>query len=641
MKKRATILIILLGLLISTSGCQLNPTPAAPIAAKTPADPGKRTLTICLGYEPESLYLYAAKSQAEWGVLEAIYDGPIDIRNYQAKAVILESVPSLSNGKAAFVPVNVKEGDLVADVHGNPAPLKSGIQVFPLGCRHLDCSVKWDGKSDLVMEQMVANYTILPGMQWSDGIPLTAGDSLFSFNIADDPATPINKLAIEQTCDYQAVDERTIRWTGIPGLLTQAFENYFWLPLPEHVLGKLQAGELMASETAARKPLGWGAYVLEEWRRGEFIRLSRNPRYFRAAEGLPTFDELIFKFINQQGDTNLMAIRKGECDFSNQTTLMMDQTERLEYYLKYYSVPEIKTIFGSGPAIEYLFINTASQNKTGGQTGRLLSDQRLRQAVAYCADRKGLLKEFFNNLVEVPFSFLAQNHPNYARELDAYEDDKEPLIGQNLLEAIGWLDDDKNPVTARISKNIPGMPDNTPLTLQMLSDQSVWRRNAANILSRSLQKCGIDIDLIVQRNDEYLGPGSRFWQGDFDLAMFAWASGKTPPCYLFSTAAEENLNRSLTSPDLNVGRFKHEEFDQLCIASLQPLVDEKTSRELQTRMQRIFNQELPALPLFPYFWVDVARADFCQYQADISARSDLRDIESMDYGSQCAPQPSR
>ena len=641
MKKSVTILIILLGLLISTSGCHLNPAPADISHPEAPTGSVPRTLTICLGYEPESLYLYAAKSQAEWGVLEAIYDGPIDIRQYQPYPVILDSIPSITNGKAKFVPVNVKDGDSVSDVHGNAVPLKSGIQVFPQGCRHLDCSVKWDGKSDLAMDQLVASYSILPGILWSDGKPLTARDSLFSFKIAGDPATPIDKRTIEQTFNYRLIDEQTIEWTGIPGLLTQSLENYFWLPLPEHILGKLQAGELFTNEIAARKPLGWGAYVVEEWRAGEFIRLSRNQHYFRAGEGLPAFDQLIFKFINQQGDTNLMAILKGECDFSNQTTLMMDQTERLEFYLKYFSIPEIKTIFGSGPTIEYLFFNTANQSKPNGQTYTLMSDHRLRQAVAYCADRKGLLKEFFNNLVDAPLSFLSQDHPNYSTNLNAYEDDKELSKGQNLLEEIGWLDDDKNPATPRISKNISGLADNTPLTLQLLSGQSNWRRNVANVLRRSLQKCGMGVELIVQRNDEYLTLGSRFWESDFDLALFAWASGKTPPCYLFSTAAQEMLEQSTTSPNLNVGKFNNSEFDQLCISSLQPFVDEKTTRELQSRMQIIFNQELPALPLFPYFWADVARADFCDYRADISARSDLRDIESMDFGSPCAPKPTR
>src|SRR5690606_30137828 len=108
-----------------------------------------------------------------------------------------------------------------------------------------------------------------------------------------------------------------------------------------------------------------------------------------------------------------------------------------------------------------------------------------------------------------------------------------------------------------------------------------------------------------------------------------------------STSTQEMLNKSTASPNLNVGKFNNSEFDQLCISSLQPFVDEKTNRELQSKMQVIFNQELPALPLFPYFWADVARADFCDYQADISARSDLRDIESMDYGSQCPPKPNR
>ena len=41
----------------------------------------KKTLTICLGEEPDSLFLYSADSHAANLILQAIYDGPIDIED--------------------------------------------------------------------------------------------------------------------------------------------------------------------------------------------------------------------------------------------------------------------------------------------------------------------------------------------------------------------------------------------------------------------------------------------------------------------------------------------------------------------------------------------------------------------------------
>ena len=64
-------------LLLSTNlvSCTLfSPTSSNSINTPTPLISSQRTLTICLGYEPESLYPYNANSKAAWSVLEAIYD---------------------------------------------------------------------------------------------------------------------------------------------------------------------------------------------------------------------------------------------------------------------------------------------------------------------------------------------------------------------------------------------------------------------------------------------------------------------------------------------------------------------------------------------------------------------------------------
>jgi len=81
---------------------------------------GNRELTICLGYEPHSLYPYQASSQAAQEVLQAIYDGPIDaLSSGQIDPVILEKMPDLSDGSAYFTPVSMSEGDEVVNTYGD------------------------------------------------------------------------------------------------------------------------------------------------------------------------------------------------------------------------------------------------------------------------------------------------------------------------------------------------------------------------------------------------------------------------------------------------------------------------------------------------------------------------------------------
>jgi peptide/nickel transport system substrate-binding protein len=639
MHKNILLFFATIFILVPLIGCQPKTTSSQTDLNPTATPNSPRTLTICLGYEPENLYLYSASSQAAWSVLEAIYDGPIDIRNYQAEPVILDKLPSFTNGGAHFTSVNVKTGDQVADIHGNPVVLVRGVEVFPHGCTDTQCAIQWDGIFELQMDQISATYKLLPGINWSDGYPLRAMDSVYAYHLAGDPATPNIKTTVLQTSSYTALDDLTIEWKGKPGLLTQSFEKYFWLPLPQHAWGKYSPLELLTNENSTRHPLGWGPYILQEWQPGKFIRLKRNPLYFRASQGLPKFDTLIFKFINIQGDTNLMGILRGECDFVNQTTLMLDQTERLEYYLKYYSIPQIKSFFGNGPSIEYLIFNTQTTKGKENSRPSLLADPQLRQAVAYCLERPEMNKDFFNQLAQIPLSYLPPANPYYVSDLQPYTYDLKK--GQAILESLGWQDTDHNPQTPRTSSNVTGIENGIPLTFKLIADQSVWRRNVANYVARSLQKCGFGVELTIQKENEYLSPQGSFWHGDFDLAVFAWSSGKMPPCYLLSSTSQAMLDKPLGSPDFNIGRYSNPEFDQLCLASLQPLVNQEKQIDLQNQMQRIINQELPILPLFSYLQVDVARPDFCSYELDISARSDLWNIESMDYGPKCAPLSNR
>lgn len=620
------------------SSCQANPNIATPQENIQTANSTPRTLTICLGYEPESLYLYSVKTQAAWAVLEAIYDGPIDIRNYQAEPVILDDLPSFSNGEVKISAVTVKPGDPIVDIHGNPILLGAGALVYPHGCVETSCAIRWDGKSKLEMDQITADFRLKPGIQWSDGKPLTAQDSIYSFKIASDSATPIDKRTIQQTSSYIQKNEQIIEWKGKPGLLTQSFETYFWLPLPKHIWDKYTAKELLSVEASTKYPIGWGAYIIDQWKAGQFISLKKNPNYFRANEGLPKFDRLVFKFINKQGDTNIMAVRKSECDLSNQTTLMLDQAERLELFLKYYKIPENKAFFGIGPLTEYLIFNTRDSND---KNFSLMSNIKMRQAVSYCADLSGIMKSLFVKLFNAPISLLTEKNPYYQQGLRSYETENSIDQGKAILDQLGWKEKDGNSLSPRVAENINGYVNGTPLTVRYLTNDSPWRKTFSELIISSLQKCGFLVEETILKTYDFLALDSRFWKGDFDLAEFAWSSGKLSPCFLFSSAAQKILDKPVNSPNFNVGGYANSKFDQLCIDSLQPLVDETTQQKIQFELQTLFNQELPALPIFSYFTADFARPDFCPFSNDVSARSDLRDIESLDFGSQCPPIPNR
>ncbi|NJN43766.1 MAG: hypothetical protein HC806_02840 [Anaerolineae bacterium] len=176
---------------------------------------------------------------------------------------------------------------------------------------------------------MVVTFKIIPGLQWSDGFPLTIHDSIYAFTLAGDPATPLDKSTIDRTASYDALDNVTVQWVGVPGFQDPAYATNFWPPLPQHVWGDLSAAELLEAEEANRTPLGWGPYAIEEWISGDHIRLKKNTLYFRANEGLPRFDTLIFQFVHEDPDENIARVLSQECDLLDQTIRLEDQAALL------------------------------------------------------------------------------------------------------------------------------------------------------------------------------------------------------------------------------------------------------------------------------------------------------------------------
>jgi peptide/nickel transport system substrate-binding protein len=209
------------------------------------------TLVACLGQQPDTLYQYGGSMAAATNVYEAIYDGPvsgIDANTYAYEPVIFDKLPSLADGDAALVAVTVAEGDSVVDDIGEVVVLDAAADppqmIRPAGCASSDCAVAYAG-GELEMDQLSATFVMFEGLLWLDGTPLTAADSVYSFNLQADPDTPTGKYVIERTASYEALDDVTIVWTGLPGYKDATYFVNFYGPSPEYVWGQYTAAELV------------------------------------------------------------------------------------------------------------------------------------------------------------------------------------------------------------------------------------------------------------------------------------------------------------------------------------------------------------------------------------------------------------
>ncbi len=609
--------LTLLMLLISCTACATptiapTPTPIPPTPSPTPEP---KILTVCLPDEPDSLYVYGSGSSAAQHVWQAIYDGPLDSRNYGHQPVILAALPSLADGSASVQTITVQSGNRVLAASGQVVELTPGVTIQDAtGAR-----VTFDGVP-VLMQQMLVTFSLRSDLYWSDGTPLTAEDSSFSFAIASDPATPVDKSIVERTASYHAADLRTVVWTSVPGFLDHAYQLNFWHPLPRHAWGHLSAVELLNADVSTRQPIGWGPFVLREWVAGDHITVARNPLYFRAPAGLPHLDEVVFRFIS---DPILLAqeLAAGRCD-----VVTHDATDAVRAALPPAgeSGAEIETFsaydarwellaFGISPAINY-------------DRPDFFEDVRVRQAIALCIDRQTVATQILGTSGRIWHSYIPPEHPLYAGDaLNTWG--YASTAGQTLLATAGWYDADGDSV--REAHNIPGISDGTPFRVTYRTSDDPLRVQTAQLVQAYLAECGIGVSVETLPAETLFAPGPEgaLFGRQFDLAQFSWRAASDPLCDLF-TSSQMPAASQWHKP--NVAGFLDDEYDTACLSALQapPASAEYVAEHV--RAQRIFSERLPVLPLFQRSKVTLASSSVVGLAPDPTQISELWNIEQLD-----------
>ncbi len=643
--RKSTLAVILIGLFLLSACGQAATQTQAPAATNTPLPPTAtpippKTLVVCVGAEPQNLYLYGDSSRAKWSVLEALYDGPVDTEDFEPVPVLLAELPRLENGGVTLQAAPVTEGDPVANVNGDIVALAKGVKVFPAGCTTADCALLWDGIAELELTQMVVNFQLLPGVTWSDGEPLTADDSVFSFEVSADPATAVTKTNIDRTFSYTAVDEQTVQWIGQPGYLTLNPAAFFWSPLPRHQLGEMTAEQLNTDDLTNLSPLGWGAFKIDEWVKGDHIRLVKNPNYYRAAEELPFFDVLVYRFIPNSPEADLSMMVTGECGIIDTSVGLENQllaVRELE------DQGEVNAYFGMGP--EWEALNLGVKPATYDDVYNpyedrqdFFGDVRVRQAIGYCLDRERIQFEFTLNQSIIPATYLPPNHPFAATGLQPLE--RNVVLGNQLLEEAGWQDADSNPSTPRVAVEVQNVFRDTELTLNYYVTESVLHTNVRKVIVESLADCGIGVTTnYLPVNEMYAaGPDGVVFGRNFDLAELAWSTGRQAPCFLYTSSEIPTAKNNWLGTrygGVNITGWSDDEYDVACEQAFSAGLEKDLVISQNQRMQEILMEELPVIPLFFHVKTMVTRPDLCGLQLDVTARSPLKNIESFFLADAC------
>ena len=164
-------------------------------------------------------------------------------------------------------------------------------------------------------------FTIRDGIKWIDGDDLTAVDIHHSMLRYGDLDGPTGRSGLWRNYTLEAknggvnlIDNKTIEFNlqFASGAFMRFLAVDYVKTLPKKAL---DVGlDLNQAETIINNKLGSGPFVLDEYQRGNFYKVSKNENYFK--EGRPFFDGIDHFIITDTG-TLLAQFKAGQLDMSN------------------------------------------------------------------------------------------------------------------------------------------------------------------------------------------------------------------------------------------------------------------------------------------------------------------------------------
>ncbi|MFQ6029814.1 MAG: ABC transporter substrate-binding protein, partial [Dehalococcoidia bacterium] len=158
-------------------------------------------------------------------------------------------------------------------------------------------------------------------VKWHDGEDLTADDVVFALSRYYNPEVSIGRSGLTRNYvkpvdqgGIRAIDRNTVEINlEFPsGAFIKFLAIDYAKILPKHLLE--QGIDLNQGENVIQHKSGSGPFILDEYQRGNFYKVSKNPNYFK--EGRPFFDS-IDHFIITDASRFMSAFKAGQIDMSN------------------------------------------------------------------------------------------------------------------------------------------------------------------------------------------------------------------------------------------------------------------------------------------------------------------------------------
>jgi len=369
---------------------------------------------------------------------------------------------------------------------------------------------------DISADATTWTFRLRPGLTWSDGQPYDARDVDFTWRLWANPrfgAANSAGLNLISSASVSA-DHLTITFH-----LKQAYAPFLsgWVdgdfaPLPAHHFGSMAPEQILKSSDNLNPRVTSGPFLVAESVPGDHYTLVRNPRYYRASEGLPYLDKVVFRSVEQ--DARLKDLQAA----GTITSAWRMDVSKVQAYrrLSGYALVNSPTS-ATFEALWFNFHNTI-----------LAAHPEVRQAMAMAINHQALIdvarQGFASTLCTDHPSAL---HPGYEPFVSCPEFD--PALANQLLSDNGWVKG-ADGVRARGGQRLE-------FEYSTCASCGSGRIAGEAIIKRNFEAIGVKLDIHNYPGDTFFGsflPGGKASPptgavaGRYDIAEWAWSFGYDP-----------------------------------------------------------------------------------------------------------------
>ncbi|SFA96962.1 peptide/nickel transport system substrate-binding protein [Lentibacillus halodurans] len=430
-------------------------------------------------------------------------------------------------------------------------------------------------------------FTLEEGVKWHNGEELTMEDWQFAIEVLAHPdyeGPRYNYVQdIEGAEEYRAGEADSVSGFEIVDDYTAVItfnepkvnnlENLWTTPMPKAELEDVPVADMMEAPEVRENPVGLGPFKVKEVVQGEYITLERFDDYW---QGTPKLAEVTIRVI----DPSLVqgALQNEEIDIMEVNPEDVEDLEQLD---------NVRVEEQEGLGYSYVGFRFGSydyDNRTAVDDYDKYDSKELRKAMFYAIDREALVDTYLAGKATIVNTPVPSVHWIAADESELIQYDYDPEKAEELLEEAGYVD--VNDDGYREDPN----GDEFVVTFSHYAGSAAFE-GRSQALMQAWEDVGLKTELATGQLIEFNTYNEMKENDDENIEVFfgAWSVGTDPdPSGLWHSEAEWNY-----------GRWLNEESDELLDEGLsEASFDQDHRAEVYVEWQKLFNEELPALPLW-------------------------------------------